>query len=56
MIPIFLTTIISCQQAVGLVNRLQEVVGLNYNQKVQIMQEIMKVIPNCPVIITSKQK
>lgn len=56
MIPIFLTTIITCQQALGLVNRLQQVFGLNYNQKIQIIEEIMKVVPDCPVIITPKQQ
>lgn len=56
MVPILLTTIITCDQAIGLVNRLQQVIGLNYEQKVQIIKEVMKVVPDCPVIITSKRK
>lgn len=56
MATILLTTIITCDQAIGLVNRLQHVIGLNYNQKTEIIKELIKVIPDCPIIITPKTK
>jgi hypothetical protein len=56
MITLFSVTIITCQQAILIVNRLQQVVGLNYEQKIEIISEIHKIIPSCPVIINSKLK
>jgi hypothetical protein len=46
-----LSTIISCSQAFSLVNRITNVVGLTPHQKVEIVDEIRKVIPSCPVTI-----
>ena len=56
MIPVFATTIITCSQAIGIVNRLQQVVGLSYYQKMEIIREITKVIPSCPVKVVEKRK
>lgn len=55
MVVLFSTTIITCYQALGLIQRLQQVIGLSYQQKIEIMQEIRKVIPNCPVKIVEKK-
>ena len=46
-----LSTIISCSQAFSLVNRITNVVGLTPHHKVEIVDEIRKVIPSCPVTI-----
>lgn len=56
MIPVFATTIITCSQAIGIVNRLQQVVGLSYHQKMEIIRELTKVIPSCPVKVVEKRK
>jgi hypothetical protein len=56
MITLFSVTIITCQQAIGIINRLQQVVGLTYQQKTEIISEVIKVIPNCPVVINTKNK
>lgn len=56
MIPVFATTIITCSQAIGIVNRLQQVVGLSYSQKMEIIRELTKVIPSCPVKVMEKRK
>lgn len=58
MVEIFSITIISCSQAVRIFNRLQNVVGLTPTQKIEIVREIKKVIPSCPILIqddTQKQ-
>jgi hypothetical protein len=44
-------SIITCSQAFGLVNRISNVVGLTPQQKIEIMHEIRKVVPSCPVTI-----
>lgn len=51
MESIFLTTIISCSQAMGALNRLTSVVGLTEQQKNEIIVELRKIIPSCPITI-----
>jgi len=51
MIPIFLTTIITCNQLLGIVNRISQHSSLNYKQRIGIVIELQKHIPSCPVII-----
>jgi hypothetical protein len=46
-----LSTIISCSQAFSLVNRITNVVGLTPQQKIEIIKEVRKVVPSCPVTI-----
>jgi hypothetical protein len=48
---VFLSTILSCSQAFGLVNRITNVVGLTPQQRLEIIQEVRKVVPSCPVTI-----
>jgi hypothetical protein len=54
MIPLFLTTIISCTQAVEIIYKLTNVVGLTEVQKKQIIIEIRKIVPSCPVKIEKR--
>jgi len=52
---VFLTaTIITCSDALSLIHRLTRVVGLTEVQRTEIVQEIQKVIPSCPVKIVKK--
>lgn len=46
-----LSTIISCSQAFSLVNRITNVVGITPQQKLEIINEVRKVVPSCPVTI-----
>jgi hypothetical protein len=46
-----LSTIISCSQAFSLLNRITNVVGLTPQQKIEIINEVRKVVPSCPVTI-----
>lgn len=48
---VILSTILSCSQAFGLVSRISNVVGLTPKQKLEIIQEVRKVVPSCPVTI-----
>lgn len=49
MVVLFASTIISCNDALGIIQRLTRVVGLTEHQKAEIIQEIRKTIPFCPV-------
>lgn len=56
MIVLLSTTIITCSQAIQIVNRLQQVIGLTYNQKVEIVKEVTKLIPSCPIRIMERNQ
>lgn len=53
---IFLTTIISCRQVLITINRIQSVIGLTNQQKIEIVNELRKVVPSCPVIIQNDER
>jgi hypothetical protein len=56
MVALFLTTTISCFDAINIIQRLTRVVGLTELQKTEIVQEIRKTIPFCPVIVKKDGK
>jgi hypothetical protein len=56
MIALFSTTIISCSDALGIISRLSNVIGLSYSQKVEIVKTIKEHIPSCPVYIKPNEK
>ncbi len=56
MVVLLASTIISCSDAISLINRLTKVVGLTEVQKTEIVHEIRKVIPFCPVTIKKDGK
>jgi hypothetical protein len=51
MVVLFASTIISCSQALNIIHRIQSIVGLTPVQKAEIVQEIRKVIPFCPITV-----
>lgn len=51
MIPLFLTTILSCSDIVMIANRLVNIRLLSVQQKTEILSELKKVVPSCPLII-----
>lgn len=53
---VLLTATISCSQAMSIIQRITNVVGLTDIQKVEIVQEIRKSIPFCPVTIKKDGK
>lgn len=56
MISLFLTTTISCYDVLGIIHRLKEVAGLTQIQKYEIIQEVRKTVPSCPIIIKKDGK
>jgi hypothetical protein len=50
------TTIISCTDALKIINRIVNVTGLTPLQKTEIIQEVRKTIPFCPVVIKNDKK
>jgi hypothetical protein len=56
MVVLIASTIITCSQALNIIYRVQKVVGLTEVQKTEIVQEIRKVIPFCPVTIKKDAK
>jgi hypothetical protein len=51
---IFLITFLSCSQVQVIAARLQNIALLTPQQKTEIIEEIKKVVPSCPVIIKNK--
>jgi hypothetical protein len=56
MVVLLSTTIITCTQAFTLINRVSSVVGLTEIQKREIVLELKKLIPSCPVKIINKER
>ena len=54
MVVLLTATIISCSDALNLIHRLTKVVGLTELQRTEIIQEIRKVVPSCPVKVVQK--
>jgi hypothetical protein len=50
------TTILSCPQAIQLIANVSNVVGLTNQQKMQVIEELKKIVPSCPVIIKDIKK
>jgi hypothetical protein len=44
-------SIITCSQALNILNNITKVVGLTHMQKIEIISELRKTIPTCPVKI-----
>lgn len=56
MVALLLTTTISCSDALNIIHRLTRVAGLTPTQRIEIIQEIRKVVPFCPVTIKKDDK
>jgi hypothetical protein len=55
MAPLILSTVISCSDAVGFINKLVSSIKLSPEQKIEIIAEIRKMIPTCPVTIKADE-
>ena len=53
---ILLTTFLNCSQVYAIANRLQNIIGLNYQQKIEIVNELRKIVPSCPVFINKDDR
>lgn len=48
---LFLTTVISCNQLIGIANRITDSKLLTFQQKTEIIFELRSLVPSCPLII-----
>lgn len=48
---LLLTTILSCNQVIEISNRLIDISLLSPKQKMEIINELRKTVPSCPLII-----
>jgi len=55
MEPLFLVTILNCQQVSLIANRLQGIALLTPQQKIEIVTELRKSVPSCPVVIKGNE-
>jgi hypothetical protein len=51
MIPLMFSTVITCSQAISILNRVTSVVGLTNTQKAEIIMQLKTLVPTCPVTI-----
>lgn len=51
MESLLLTTVLTCNQLVSIVNRLSAVIGLSHSQKIELIRVLTDYVPSCPVII-----
>ena len=56
MVALFLTTVISCKQAFGLIQRIQTNILLNETAKTELIEMLRETIPSCPVTIKKDGK
>lgn len=55
MEPLFLVTILNCQQVNAIANRLQGIALLTQQQKIEIVTELRKSVSSCPVVIKGNE-
>lgn len=56
MVELFAMTVISCSDAIRITNRLANVIGLTYQQKIELLQVISHSVPTCPVKINPDER
>jgi hypothetical protein len=56
MVALLLTTTISCSDALVIINRVANVVGLSAQQRLEIVQVVRQSVPTCPLKIISDER
>ena len=56
MVALLATTVISCSDAFKIVNRIGNVIGLSYQQKIEVIQVISQHVPSCPIKIIPDER
>jgi hypothetical protein len=56
MVVFFTATIITCSDAIGILNRLQNVVALTQQQKIEISKIVRHHVPTCPIKVQEDGK
>lgn len=56
MVALLLTTTISCSDAVKIISRLTNVIGLSLQQRAELIQTVRQSVPTCPFKIVPDDK
>ena len=56
MVELLATTIISCSDAVRIINRISNVIGLTYQQRIELIQVVSQHVPTCPLKIIPDER
>jgi hypothetical protein len=56
MTTIFLTTILNCNQIIGISKRMESVGVLTIRQKTALLLELKKLVPSCPILVKPYEK
>jgi hypothetical protein len=56
MVALLATTIISCSEAFRIINRIGNVIGLSYQQKIEVIQVVSQHVPTCPLKIIPDER
>ena len=56
MVALFLTTTISCSNAFAMVQRITKAVGLNNQQRIEIIQVLKEYVPTCPITVVPNER
>jgi hypothetical protein len=56
MVELLATTVISCSDAFRIVNRIGNVIGLSYQQKMEVIRIVSQQVPTCPIKIVSDER
>jgi hypothetical protein len=56
MIGLLATTVISCSDAFKIINRIENMIGLSYQQKIEVIQVINQHISTCSIKIVPYER
>jgi hypothetical protein len=56
MVELLATTIISCSDAVRIIDRISNVIGLSYQQKIELIIVINQHIPTCRLKVDPNER
>jgi hypothetical protein len=56
MVELLATTVISCSDAFRIINRIRNVIGLSYQQKIELIQIVSQHVPTCPLKIVPDER
>ena len=56
MVALFLTTTVSCSNALSIVHRMTKAVGLTNQQRIEIIQVLKEHVPTCPFTVVPDER
>ena len=56
MVALLFASTISCSEALAIINRVTKVVGLNTQQRIEIIQVLKEHVPTCPFTVVPDER